>query len=116
MGPSLYATVVDDSPRTTILNLIYVKYTFCEAKPPSRRWPHSSILVNVLKETTNSSGSQSTMEGSACNTYRTQAECRTRPCWRAEHPACRYVWALSQDWRHHAAFDWPHWSPTTHRG
>src|SRR5215831_13046013 len=50
-----------------------------------------------VKETTNGSGSQSAAESSACNTYRPQAECRTRPCWRAQHPACGYVWALSED-------------------
>src|SRR5262249_15401023 len=70
------------SSRATILNLIYVKYSCCNAKP---NWvsvvtPMAAFInigQDVLKETTNGSGSQSAAEGSACNTYRPQAECRT---------------------------------------
>jgi starvation-inducible DNA-binding protein len=49
-------------------------------------------LTSKLKETANDySGSQSAAESSACNTYRTRAERRSRSCWRTQRPACGHV-------------------------
>ena len=62
-----------------------------------------------MKETANeSAGSQNSADGSACHTYRSKTERRTRPRGSAQHPACGYVWTYLKTKNFHWHVSGPH--------